>query len=87
MEQFGKLKLTQLNRVELETRQMNALKGGCEDRFCTCSCVSASVEDNRNANYNIGSYGGHSTEGDNNYWYDGYDGAYGDNAIIITYGV
>jgi natural product precursor len=31
MEQFGKLKLTQLNRVELEARQMNALRGGTDD--------------------------------------------------------
>jgi natural product precursor len=35
MRKLGKLKLTQLNRDELEARQMNALRGG----VCGCVCV------------------------------------------------
>jgi natural product precursor len=39
MERFGKMKLTQRNRVELEARQMNALRGGGEYTTCGCVCV------------------------------------------------
>ncbi|MDR1583952.1 MAG: TIGR04149 family rSAM-modified RiPP [Prevotellaceae bacterium] len=33
---LGKLKLNQFRKVELEKREMNALKGGCS---CKCGCV------------------------------------------------
>jgi natural product precursor len=38
MKKLSKLKLNHLNKVELETRQMNALKGGVVAK-CGCVCV------------------------------------------------
>lgn len=35
MKKLGKLKLNQLSKVELEQREMNALRGGC---YCSCGC-------------------------------------------------
>jgi natural product precursor len=41
MKKLGKLKLTQLNKVELEKRQMNSLRGGTDDdNSCICNCSS-----------------------------------------------
>ena len=34
MRQIGKLKLTQLDKVEMDARQQNALKGGIQ--YCVC---------------------------------------------------
>jgi natural product precursor len=85
MKKLQKLRLNVLNEQDLKEKQMNALRGG-EDRFCTCSCSApggSGIVANRDANYVIGPDGGYSGQGDNNYWYDGYDGAYGDNAVII----
>jgi natural product precursor len=35
MKKIGKLKLTQLNKITLEAKQLNAIKGGA----CPCACV------------------------------------------------
>lgn len=56
MKKLGKLKLTQLSKAELETKQMNTLKGGS---VCTCSCYYAdmggsALNDNSGANSGIG---------------------------------
>jgi natural product precursor len=61
MKEVNKLKLTQLNKAELEKRQMNVLRGGV-----TCGCVCAGdcgclyygPQDGPNDSY----YGGSSTE-------------------------
>jgi natural product precursor len=61
-----KLKLTQLNKVELEEKQMNSLKGG----GCGCSCYwasnpgGASTHANLNDNHENGY---HSEHGCNQY--------------------
>ncbi len=39
MKKIGKLKLNQLSKDELDQRQMNGLKGGCE---CSTSCSATS---------------------------------------------
>jgi natural product precursor len=50
MKKVGFLKLTQLNKVELEERQMNALRGG---ESCSCGCGGPSnIYTNTSANYN-----------------------------------
>ena len=36
MKKISKLKLTQLNKAELEGKQMNAVKGGA---LCPCICI------------------------------------------------
>ena len=39
MKKLGKIKLNQFSKDELELRELNALKGGCECARCgTCSC-------------------------------------------------
>jgi natural product precursor len=49
MKKVGFLKLTQLNKVELEEREMNVLKGG---QTCSCGCGGISnVSNNSYANY------------------------------------
>ena len=58
-----KIKLTQLSKVELEERQMNALKGGLPvDPTCYCNCSKEnSLNDTMKANAKAGyqySYGG-----------------------------
>jgi len=40
MKKLGKLKLTNVDKKELEAKQMNLLKGG-DTCYCTCSCVTA----------------------------------------------
>lgn len=71
MQRISKLRLTQLNKAELEARQMNALRGG---KLCTCSCYyansgGASSTDNSSANYALGDEydGGYSPVGCNQY--------------------
>ncbi|KAA4696818.1 rSAM-modified peptide [Bacteroides fragilis] len=69
MMKLKKLKLHVLAEESMKDRTMNALRGG---NCCTCSCywegnTGSSSNDNRDANYNIGS-GGHSTEGCNQYY-------------------
>jgi natural product precursor len=50
MKEINKLNLTQLNKVEIEKRQMNALRGG-EYNQCVCGCGRpSSTSDNMNAN-------------------------------------
>jgi natural product precursor len=79
------LKLNALNEQCIEKKQMNALRGGKQekkeesDELCTCSCYYAnnggsSSIDNSKANYNIG--GGHSIQGDNCYVSDYYNGTW-----------
>ncbi len=36
---IGKLKLTQLSKVDLEAKQMNALRGGACSYHCDCYCT------------------------------------------------
>ena len=72
MKKLSKLRLTQLSMAELEARQMNALKGG---QLCTCSCYYVNDEgspsgSNSFANYNLGTNGGYSTAGYNQFFYD-----------------
>jgi natural product precursor len=41
MKKLGKLKLNQFSKAELENRQLNALKGGCNCSYidgCVCIC-------------------------------------------------
>ena len=73
MRKIEKLALTMLNRSELAQRQMNYLKGGAA---CTCSCYYAnnggsSSTSNRNANYDLPSGLGYSSEGCNQYFKGG----------------
>jgi natural product precursor len=68
MKTIDKLKLTQLSKVELEERQMNALRGGTnDDDSCNCNCSSGSTKDSTmsaNAKYGYQySYGGDGTYG------------------------
>lgn len=82
MKKLSRLKLNNLSDRQLEKIEMNELKGGNSDRFCTCSCFWAeyggsSSSDNMNANYKVGPYGGYSPEGGNNYWKD--DEEYGES--------
>ncbi len=39
MKKIGKIKLIQLSEVELEKREMNALKGGDDCAYCVCTCI------------------------------------------------
>ena len=60
------LVLTQLSRKELRQRQQNQLRGG--GRVCFCACVGpSSSSDNRDANYELGEYGGISPDACGNY--------------------
>jgi natural product precursor len=59
------MKLNALENQSLNNKEMSKILGG---RSCSCSCAGPSgVADNLDANYNIGSSGGHSTSGDNCY--------------------
>lgn len=52
MKTLGKLKLTQLNSVELRKNEMGQLVGG---ESCGCGCNgSSSTDNNANANWNSG---------------------------------
>jgi natural product precursor len=73
MKKLSKLKLNVLREQDLAEKQMNSLKGGYLIRECTCSCQGISSDlDNRNANLGIGSNGGSSTGGCQQYAYS-YD--------------
>jgi natural product precursor len=48
MKKLGKLRLTQLNKDELEKRQMSALKGGV-----TCGCICVPGGGNYATEYNV----------------------------------
>jgi natural product precursor len=77
MRKLGKLKLTQLNRGELEARQLNALRGGLVTCYCSCYWANqggSSYSANTNANYNIGGY---STNGCNQYAYQEGENGFG----------
>ncbi len=51
MKKLNKIKLNQLNKDELEKRQMNSIYGGCSSH-CGCGCAAGSgTYDNGNANY------------------------------------
>ena len=75
------MKKIKINAMELSNPQMNGLRGG---KFCTCSCYWAetngiTIEANRQANYDLGSNGGESLHGCNQYIQDD-NGAYPCNA-------
>lgn len=56
MGKVNKVKLTQLNEVQLSERELNRLLGG--ERCCLCGCQGPSGSvDNYNANINGGSSG------------------------------
>jgi natural product precursor len=79
MKKLKKLKLNALNEQDLAEKQMNALRGGTT---CYCSCYWAnqggsSYSANTNANYNIGSNGGYSTNGCNQYAYQEGENGFG----------
>ena len=40
---LGKLKLNEFRKAELEKRELNALKGGCQ---CKCACAGVSGYEN-----------------------------------------
>jgi natural product precursor len=65
LKKMNNLKLNKLEEQNLAERQMYAIKGG--GRTCTCSCSSNSIQSNMEANYGLGSNGGHSTSGGNCY--------------------
>jgi natural product precursor len=49
------LKISQLNKAELISRQMNFLKGGTnDDNSCNCGCANIAVSTNRDANAKYG---------------------------------
>ena len=52
MKNLGKLKLNQLNKAEIEKREMNALRGGCG-----CACAYAGPQCSSGDSY----YGGSSS--------------------------
>ena len=43
MKTLGKLKLNEFRKAELEKRELNALKGGCQ---CKCACAGVSGYEN-----------------------------------------
>jgi len=44
MKTFGKIKLNQFSKEELDQRKLNALKGGCICGFsCSCGCSAPGV--------------------------------------------
>jgi natural product precursor len=74
MKSISKLKLTQLSKTELVTRELNTLKGGyciCDDG-CSCSC---NPQDLHTSNYNWTYSGQKGTDqvsvGGSNLGYDG----------------
>jgi natural product precursor len=46
---LGKIKLNQFRKVELERREMNILKGGCNCTGCACGCFWDSTDDGVNS--------------------------------------
>lgn len=67
-----KIKLNTLANANMLSEEMNALKGG--ERACSCSCYwenksGPSSSDNAGANYGLGSSGGYSQHGCNQYSY------------------
>ena len=60
MRKIEKLRLTQLNKAEMDARQQNALKGGNGYCFCVgCGCVGGEdVMDNADCNYGQGNRDG-----------------------------
>lgn len=43
MKTLGELKLNEFRKAELEKRELNALKGGCQ---CKCACAGVSGYEN-----------------------------------------
>ena len=43
MKTFGKLKLNQFSKDELQQRQLNALRGGACYAKCVCNCAGESL--------------------------------------------
>lgn len=52
----GKLKLNQLNKAEMEKRELNHLRGGC---LCSCGCTDSLEQVSPQNQY----YGGSSNSG------------------------
>lgn len=50
MKKLGKIKLNQLNEVEVNEKEMNRLIGG--RNCCACGCFTSPSVDNSIANYN-----------------------------------
>jgi natural product precursor len=75
MKKMNKLKLNILSKANLRKREMDILRGKepYTGRWCSCSCYyegngGSSSNDNSSANYNLGSTGGESTNGCNQYY-------------------
>ena len=72
MKKLKELKLNKLSSSNLQSKEMNELRGG--ERYCTCSCYYAtsggsSSSDNRSANFSLGDWGGgYSSVVNNCYW-------------------
>lgn len=47
MKALGKLKLTQLSKLELEKREMNKISGGAPGECCICAYGAENHNDNR----------------------------------------
>lgn len=58
MKKLIKIKLNQLSKVDLESRESNALKGGADCFVCTCVCVEAYFP---LASHSIDSHSNHAT--------------------------
>ncbi len=88
-----KLKLSALSEAMLKDKEMSSLFGGGEPRYCTCSCAfegkpgGASSEENKAANYSLGSYGGYSTTGCNQYYMSSTSGTYAPDPAFMHEGV
>ena len=50
MKTLGKLKLNEFRKAELEKRELNALKGGCQ---CKCACAGVSGYENTGVGQSI----------------------------------
>jgi natural product precursor len=72
MKVLKELKLSNLNKNKLISRQMNAFKGGGSgDSTCNCGCAYVSAADNMAANSNYG-YQDSAGFGDPNDYGEGY---------------
>jgi natural product precursor len=61
MKKISKLRLNLLNEQDLEDKQMNSLKGGGGECFCSCYYANSggsTSSANRSANANYGYYSG-----------------------------
>ena len=58
MKKLMKIKLNQLSKANLESRESNALKGGADCLVCVCVCMGSNFPE---ASYSIESHTNHAT--------------------------